>query len=844
MQKVELLAPAGNYETMVGAFNAGADAVYLGGQGFGARAFADNFTNEEVVQAIRYAHLIGKKIYLTTNTLLKENEIPAFCEFFAPFADAGLDAAIIQDMGVFRIIKEYFPWVELHVSTQMTITGPSGAYMMKELGASRVVPARELTLKEIANIHKYCLSKDGKGIEIEAFIHGAMCYCYSGACLFSSMIGERSGNRGRCAQPCRLPYKLNGHGKECYPLSLKDMCMVDRIPQLIEAGIDSFKIEGRMKKPEYAAGVTSIYRKYIDKYYELIAKGERPEDIVLSEADVDIEKKTVFSTSNINSGKTVQSSAESASNSGIILTATEKEKERLRGLYLRSKIGEGYYFRHNGSDMVTIDNPSYNGSDENVLAEVREKYLSGEKKIPIDLYCKLRTSEKAEIELRIAELSDKNSLSGSNSNSGANTVNAYNSINVIDGLSVKVFGDEVAASVNRPTSSEDCEKQLKKFGNTSFELKSIKLDIGDSIFMPVKVLNDLRRTAASRLDEEILKARGYVDHESKEFSVLPETKYDPSKINVPIKKKLFVSVMTSQQLSAVLEESAKRGNIDRIYVDSRILLKQKDLPEFGKAECFIALPYVTRSEEGIPDRFDLKNILDIATEKGYSGILVRNLEQLAFAIEYGYKGSIIPDYGLYLWNHRAFAEYYEILEQQGFEEFNLPLELDFAEMNRTMNGIYSAILSSKRRDQLKLPLAGMQIYGRVPMMHSANCIRNTFKDCTGKRGQMVSYDTIYINDRTGRTMPVTYDCRYCTNIIWNSVPVSLFKKMNRINDFATKYNLGLRIDFTTEKSAQIADILRGYEELIFENSGSDKNLFADKLSGMEYTTGHFERNVD
>ncbi len=843
MQKVELLAPAGNYETMVGAFNAGADAVYLGGQGFGARAFADNFTNGEVVAAIRYAHLIGKKIYLTTNTLLKENEIPAFCEFFAPFADAGLDAAIIQDMGVFRMIKEYFPWVELHVSTQMTVTGPTGAYMMKELGASRVVPARELTLKEIANIHNYCLSKDGKGIEIEAFIHGAMCYCYSGACLFSSMIGERSGNRGRCAQPCRLPYRLNGHGKECYPLSLKDMCMVDRIPQLIEAGIDSFKIEGRMKKPEYAAGVTSIYRKYIDKYYDLISKGERPEDIVLSAEDVKTGKNTVISASkNLKAGC-------------IVLTATESEKERLKGLYLRSKIGEGYYFRHNGSSMVTIDNPSYNGSDENVLAEVRDKYLSGEKKVPVDLYCKLKTSEKAELEIRVSESAN---------------------------ISFKVTGDEVAASVNRPTSREDCEKQLRKFGNTSFELKSLSLDIDDNIFMPVKVLNDLRRTAASRLEEEILKARGYEEHKSintfariddavseyknnqidkgtskgdrpknetiektgEGFSVLAETKYDPGKISVPIKKKLFVSVMTLQQLNAVLEENSKRGNIDRIYVDSRILLENKELPEFGKTECVIALPYVTRSEEGIPDRFDLKNLLDMATERGYFGILVRNLEELSFAIEYGYKGSIIPDYGLYLWNHKAYAQYYEILGRQGFEEFNLPLELDFAEMNRTMNGIYSAIISSKRRDQLRFPLAGMQIYGRVPMMHSANCIRNTFKDCTGRRGQMAPYDTIYINDRTGRTMPVTYDCRYCTNIIWNSVPVSLFKKMNRINDFATKYNLGLRIDFTTEKSAQIADILRGYEELIFEKNGSEKPLFSDKLSGMEYTTGHFERNVD
>ena len=241
MKKVELLAPAGNYEALTGAIAAGADAVYLGGDSFGARAYADNFTQEEICKGIQYAHVFQRKIYLTVNTLVKEKEFIRLYDFLLPFYETGLDGVIIQDLGVFTFIREHFPNLSLHVSTQMTVTGSYGAEFLKKEGASRIVPARELTLEEIKTIKK------NVDIEIETFVHGAMCYCYSGQCLFSSILGGRSGNRGRCAQPCRLPYKVNG-GREEYPLSMKDMCTINILPELIEAGIDSFKIEGRMKK--------------------------------------------------------------------------------------------------------------------------------------------------------------------------------------------------------------------------------------------------------------------------------------------------------------------------------------------------------------------------------------------------------------------------------------------------------------------------------------------------------------------------------------------------------------------------------------------------------------------
>ena len=335
MKKVELLAPAGSYEAFLGAIHAGADAVYLGGHKFGARAYADNFSEEEVCSAIRYAHLYDRKVYLTLNTLIKNYEMQELYDYLSPYYNAGLDGVIIQDLGVFSFVKKHFPGMELHVSTQMTITGVHGAKLLKELGAVRIVPARELSLDEIRTI------KEQVDIEIETFIHGAMCYCYSGQCLFSSLLGGRSGNRGRCAQPCRLPYQTVIDGEvSCvqYPLSLKDMCTIQMIPRLIEVGIDSFKIEGRMKKPEYAAGVTALYRKYIDKYYA--------------------NPKAEFSVS-------------------------EKDFAQLKTLYMRSDLQDGYYDRHNGAEMITPHKPSYVGCDDALLAEVRTSYIEKKVQLPI-----------------------------------------------------------------------------------------------------------------------------------------------------------------------------------------------------------------------------------------------------------------------------------------------------------------------------------------------------------------------------------------------------------------------------------------------------------------------------
>lgn len=288
IQELELLSPAGNLDIFKSVIGAGADAVYFGGEMFGARAFAKNFTMDEGCEAIRYAHLYGKSAYLTVNTLLKNVEIERHLyEYVRTYYEAGIDAVIVQDMGVFSMLHSYFPELPLHASTQMTITGADGAAFLQKLGATRIVTARELSIAEIHNIY------EKTGVEIETFIHGALCVCYSGQCLMSSMLGGRSGNRGRCAQPCRLPYTLwDERGKKCsmpgeYLLSPKDLCGIEQIKALAEAGVYSFKIEGRMKQKEYAAGVVSLYRKYMDAYLE-------GKDVVVSKAD----QKKIFDLGN------------------------------------------------------------------------------------------------------------------------------------------------------------------------------------------------------------------------------------------------------------------------------------------------------------------------------------------------------------------------------------------------------------------------------------------------------------------------------------------------------------------------------------------------------------------
>ena len=333
----EVLAPAGSFQTFKAVIEAGADAVYVGGSSFGARAYADNFTEEELLEAIDYAHLRGKKVYLTVNTLLKNKEInDDLYDYLLPFYLKGLDAVLVQDFGALSYIHKAFPDLPIHTSTQMTVTGIEGVRLLQSYGVTRVVMARETSLAEMKKIH------EATGMELEAFVHGALCYCYSGQCLFSSLLGGRSGNRGRCAQPCRLAYTVMDENhkellKDSYILSMKDMCGIRDINELKEAGVYSLKIEGRMKRPEYAAGVVSFYRKYVDS----------------------------------------------------LKPVSDSDYNKLKSLGNRCGFTDKYYFDHNAKDMITYEKPNFAVEDEDFVSRISARYVDTETRLPIKGICVL-----------------------------------------------------------------------------------------------------------------------------------------------------------------------------------------------------------------------------------------------------------------------------------------------------------------------------------------------------------------------------------------------------------------------------------------------------------------------
>ena len=744
---VELLAPAGGYETMVGAFNAGADAVYLGGSKFGARAYADNFDKEQVLDAISYAHLHGKKIYMTVNTLVKEREYGEVYDFMLPFAEKKLDGVIVQDLGVMKLIRDEFPEIELHGSTQQTVTGVYGAKLLKELGCVRVVPARELSLSEMKSI------KQKADIEVEAFIHGAMCYCYSGMCLFSSMVGTRSGNRGRCAQPCRLPYRsdLTGKNKEQYPLSLKDMCTVDLIPELIEAGIDSFKIEGRMKKPEYAAGVTHIYRKYIDLYYK------------------EPDKKHEIS---------------------------REDMEILRSLYLRTEISQGYYHKHNGKDMVTLASPAYNGTSDAVLADIKDRFLGGELKIKCDINCKLSLDEDIYITM--------SSFKGA------------------EHIVKEIRGSKVQAASKRPMDKESVYKQLSRLGNTPFEAENISISIDDKgngagIFVPVSELNELRRALCEELEKALLTdehvetvKKDYGKSQANEKESLPEN----------VKGDVHILVTTKDQLEVALKKVDEYSDITRIYVDSNLYQSLDNAPlSRGRLELMVALPYMTRTEQydGVSE---IERILDSLGDKGFDGVLVRNLEQLGLLHDRKFSGKVILDYGIYIWNGQAA----EMLKDLACEA-SIPYELTFHEAKE---------VSKKVRQKTGLPET-YNIYGYTPMMISAGCVKKTLGTCSGFQNKLHS-EKLSIYDRMDNELKITTNCLDCYNIIWNAHPTSLHKKLTNIQDAGCFDHY--RIDMSVESKKECADIISYYLDSLKSESVSD--IFEN----AEYTTGHFKRGVE
>lgn len=621
-RKTELLAPAGSFEILKAVIHAGADAVYAAGGRFGARAYAANFTEEEMLAAIDYVHLRGKKLYLTVNTLLKEQEIQELYDYLCPFYEAGLDAVIVQDMGVLHFIRGQFPELPIHASTQMTVTGAYGAKLLLENGCRRIVTARELSLAEISHIYQMT------GAEIESFVHGALCYSYSGQCLLSSMIGGRSGNRGRCAQPCRLPYEvcelpgksMSGQRRENYALSLKDLCAISMIPELIESGIHSFKIEGRMKQAEYAAGVTSIYRKYLDLY---------------------------------------------EANPGQSYRVSNEDYQRLMDLGNRCGFTDGYYKKHNGRDMVTFHKPSHEKNNGHLQFAI-PKNAAFENKEKIKGILRLYINNPASLVLE---------YKGIQAEVTGDIVQAAQK----QPLSRQTVLEKMEKTGNTPFQFGQLELELEE--NSFFPVSALNelRRAGISRLTELVLQKYRRQMPDNHMSEQSGREAGrdvLSGNQPSQAIIIQErpSSKEQGQTSLP----LSVLTETLEQL----EISLKQPEAARIYLESSALRREhlgsglKDLAmhthEAGKA-CYLALPHIFRMETATWYETHWQQI----SGAGADGYLARSLEELSFLQEMGVPGSMIQgDYYLYAFSREAIRGW----EALSLQQYTLPVELNAREL--------------------------------------------------------------------------------------------------------------------------------------------------------------------
>lgn len=815
-RKVEILSPAGSYTAFQAALSAGADAVYAGGNKYGARAFAVNFTEEELIDAIGEAHLYGKKFYLTVNTLLKDEEVSELGEYLSPLYEAGLDAVIVQDVGVMEDVKIHFPDLDIHVSTQATVTGVYGAKLLEHFGVTRVVPARELSLEEIRAIH------DQTGLEIECFVHGALCYCYSGQCLLSSMIGGRSGNRGQCAQPCRLPYTFDG-GKKKYYLSPKDICALEIVPDLIEAGIHSFKIEGRMKKPEYVAAVTSLYRKYVDLYFRAGRKGYQ-----VSPAD----------------------------------------KKALMDLYNRGGFTQGYYKEHNGRSMMALDHPGHAGVPAVKVRSQKGREIQAEALISMNPGDVIEVTggkgnytlgQRAEKGAVVSFLVNKDIhirpgtiLSRIRNESLIQKVTRQylrNALQVgITGIVTVSIGSPVYLTVsfqksdgeilsftaqtsqcvmaaqNQPMDEERIRDQIQKTGDTGFYFKKLDVYIDENVFLPVGQLNQLRRSALDGLEDTIrfsyTRHAPYNREGEKTSPVVTAHQDNPCEDGqwAPV---LSVLAETEEQLCAVRKWIRHNPDtIRRLYIDLTLVHRILDpvsgdggertrsvfgmLKEISDAECdiFLAMPSVFRAKKE-DTKADLQKILGIYP---LNGVLIRNIEEYSCLRDMGFDKKMVLDHNLYVFNQYG----KQFWKNQGVWSTTAPVELNARELS---------ILDIRQSELI--------VYGNLPVMTSAQCIKKTAGNCDGRS------EIKNLVDRYGNSFPVKNFCDSCFNVIYNSRPLYLGKHMEEIRRLSPAM---LRLQFTTEEEKKTLEIIGKFWDIF---SGRGDNDF----SWGEYTHGHFKRGV-
>lgn len=861
-KKVEILAPAGSMDALRAAVHAGADAVYMGGAKFGARAFADNPDTDGMLSAIDYTHLYGRRLYLTVNTLLKPEEMGnALYHYLKPYYQAGLDAVIVQDMGVVEFVSREFPGLSIHLSTQMSVVMAEGTRNFRDYPVTRLVPARELGFSELRRM------RTGTNLEIETFVHGALCYCYSGQCLMSSMIGGRSGNRGRCAQPCRMEYQIgssdNNTEKEPdnikslkqtgrknlegnYLLSPKDICTLSMIPELVEAGIDSFKIEGRMKKYQYAAGVVAAYRTEVDRYFELGQKQyaafhrEHPEVLQQAVSDLqDLYNRGGFSDGYYkmhngrammsmmrpnHSGVKVGSVVQVKKNRAVLNVTRQLNAQDL--LELRSRSGDTYEFtlkegKQEGTQFETNFLPGFQiDPGDNVyrirnnvlLTGLSEQYFTHGPKIGIDGELVAKAGQKLRLKVvipkgfrgmpKLPNDQEKFGLAGSKTK-----VLEENHRGIMpDGLNVGaeevivfVEGEMVQRAQKQPITEEKLQEQLKKTGDTPFFFQHLKIYCEGEIFIPVSKLNELRREAMDKLFTAACEKhqRKFQEHE-KTYFILENYEAEKDKPSIKdeictqensktgetknVFEKISASVLTLEQAKAAIASE----RITRLYYDiaampQEDLQKTAELAVKSGVEFFVRLPQICRA-----NTYDwLVQQKEQLLLPNISGYLLRNYEELyLFANQWKSECAekkLVADVMFYTMNQEA----KKFLKKAGVSSFTAPYELSASEL-------------------AKLGLSDMEliVYGRIPLMVSAQCVRNNTVGCMKK--QQNPENKIFLIDRKKEKLPVLSCCQFCYSTIYSEKYLSLLEQKEEIRRLAPAF---LRYDFTTETKEEVTSVL-------------------------------------
>lgn len=803
MRDVELLAPVGSFEALKAAVQNGANAVYLGGKDFGARASANNFDRDELKEAVKYAHIRGVQVFVTTNTLRKENEIEDFLEYAKFLYDIDVDAIILQDIGMARLIKRELPDFELHASTQMVAHSLEDVKYLESVGFDRVVLAREVTVEEIKYICDNCKA------DIEVFVHGALCVCYSGQCLMSSMIGNRSGNRGRCAQPCRQRYELIDvytgevvNSKGDYLLSPRDLNAIEEIDKVIDAGVHSLKIEGRMKRPEYVATVIDGYRKTIDEY--LATNKLNVSDETINDLYTIFNRKFTKGLLLGDVGKDMMNS-QLPNNQGLYVGTVvdyNKKAKRLK-IKLANTLKKGDGINLGGG---TIGRIIKNGNIETIgyKGETIELDFVGEARKGQIVF---KTSD--------SELMDRVQATFTQDKEFVkNIIDAKITIKLGQKpiLTLKdrhsneatIEGDKIVEEAMKVAlSKEKVETQLRKLGNTPYELDLLEIELDDNVSLPISLLNQMRRDCIELLDKErvSIKNRKYKNK---------IVKYKPVLYNRNKQQEISVKVKNLEQL-----ESALECGVDRIYYeDTNTIDKGMSLAMKYNKKVIYSAPRIIRNKE--------YNHLAKANNAGVESVQVGNYG----SIDYFKDKKLNIDYYLNAFNSETINYYKEI----GADTLCISQELNINEIKETIKYTDINIESV--------------VYGYTPLMITEYCPMGVIvRDCKKDKRVAKCKESIYaLRNSKGDEFRVSQDI-FCRSTIYNSNVTCMLDNLYELHEIGINV---LRLDFTLEDKETVKEVIEAYQEVLSNDYklATKATKLYNKLDEKGTTAGHYYKGVE